>query len=253
MWTEQELSALEQDERKLTLEEIALMLLILQEAKALVESDITLFYQKYGKNNVVTYAESRKWVSLKDRRRRWVALVAVIGEHLRSQVKSLESHFKELELKLIKKELSFFNIDIPIDDLTYAKWGTDLSYWKPRLWDDESLWENYISVDLRRAFVRGDALEDVLNQLGKRFQSMETILRRLGITESTAISSSARKAIFKKLGIEKYRWYTREDERTCETCGAMHGLVFPISAYAVGITAPCLHPNCRCWTEPILD
>ena len=93
----------------------------------------------------------------------------------------------------------------------------------------------------------------VLNLLDKRFDSIESIIQTLGLTESTAVGSLARRKIFAELGIAKYRFYTRPDERRCETCGSMHGLIFPISAYEVGVTASPIHPRCRCWEVPIMD
>ena len=82
---------------------------------------------------------------------------------------------------------------------------------------------------------------------------MNSILNKLALTESTAVGSIARREIFKELGIKKYQFFTKPDERRCETCGAMHGLIFPISAYEIGVTASPLHPHCRCWEVPITD
>ena len=89
--------------------------------------------------------------------------------------------------------------------------------------------------------------------LDKRFKSMESIIKTLGLSESTAVGSIARQRIFRELGITKYQFYTKADERTCETCGAMHGLIFPMSAYEVGVTASPVHPRCRCWEVPLWD
>ena len=59
--------------------------------------------------------------------------------------------------------------------------------------------------------------------------------------------------IFKKLGINRYGFYSRVDERRCEYCGSLHGKTFPITAYEVGVTASPIHPRCRCWEVPITD
>ena len=101
--------------------------------------------------------------------------------------------------------------------------------------------------------LRRDNIDDVLDMIDGRFTTMERVLKALGITETTAVGSVARKEIFKELGIQKYRFYTQADERTCEVCGAMHGLVFPMSSYEPGVTASPMHPRCRCFEIPIAD
>jgi SPP1 gp7 family putative phage head morphogenesis protein len=111
----------------------------------------------------------------------------------------------------------------------------------------------YIANDIKRAIHQGKTIDQVLTQLDKRFKSINSILETLGISESTAVGSLSRQEIFKELGINKYQFYAKVDERTCETCGSMHGLVFPISAFEVGVTASPIHPRCRCWEVPILE
>jgi SPP1 gp7 family putative phage head morphogenesis protein len=108
-------------------------------------------------------------------------------------------------------------------------------------------------MDIKQSFLKRKSIDDVLLKLDKRFTSMEYVLTTLGLSESTAVGSMARQMIFQQLGISKYQFYTKADERTCETCGSMHGLIFPISAYEVGVTASPLHPRCRCWEVPIVD
>ena len=68
MYTEQQFIELEQEERKLTDEAIALMLLILATAHRALERELRDFYYKYGRDGVVTYAEARKWVGDNDHR-----------------------------------------------------------------------------------------------------------------------------------------------------------------------------------------
>ena len=108
-------------------------------------------------------------------------------------------------------------------------------------------------MDIKQSFHKGRNVNDVIAKLNTRFKSMEYVLTTLGLSESTAVGSMARRAIFKQLGVEKYQFYTKADERTCETCGSMHGLIFPISAFEIGVTASPLHPRCRCWEVPIVD
>lgn len=165
----------------------------------------------------------------------------------------LSPKFENFLKDIVKMEGDFFDIDVDPLEVIYKKWGVDGLNWLDRLDDDVDLWARVILNDIKKSFLRKDNLEDVMKQVNKRFDNIERVLDRLGITESTAVGTEARREVFKKLGIKKYRFYTRADERTCEQCGSLHGLIFPISAYEVGVTASPIHPRCRCWEVPIVD
>lgn len=253
MYTDEQFTQLEQEERTLTDESIAILLLILANTKRDLEKELIEFYQKYGKDGVVTYSEARKWVSKDDRRRRLAALILLLSSRMDSALLKIENEFEKMLKLVIGKETGFFDVEIDFDTILKTSWGVDDSTWLKRLEDDVDLWKVYISNDWKRALLQGKKIEDVLKILTKRFDTIESVITTLGLTESTAIGSLARQQIFRELGITKYKFYTKPDERRCETCGAMHGLVFPISAYEVGSTASPMHPRCRCWEVPIMD
>lgn len=231
------------------------MLLLLVNTKSNIEKELRDFYSKYGRDGVVTYNEARKWIGNNDHRRRLTALLLYIQENFDELQTKLTPKFCEMLVNVICKETKFFDVD-PTDVVNKAlkeNWCTDEKNWLERLEDDIALWCAYILIDLKQSFLKGMPLDKVLTKLDKRFSSMESVLTTLGLSESTAVGSMARRMIFQQLGITKYRFYTKADERTCEVCGSMHGLIFPISAYEVGVTASPLHPRCRCWEVPIVD
>lgn len=255
MYTEQQFIELEQEERKLTDEAIALMLLILATAHSALERELRDFYYKYGRDGVVTYAEARKWVGDNDHRRRLTTLLIYVNETFDTLSVELTPKFKEMLKDVIGKEVKFFDAeneniaDKPLNE----PWGADDKNWLERLDADVALWGAYILFEIKQAFHRRQHIDDVLAKLDKRFKSMEYVLTTLALSESTAVGSIARRMIFQQLGVGKYQFYTKADERTCEVCGSMHGLIFPIGAYEVGVTASPLHPRCRCWEVPIWD
>ena len=253
MYTEEQFNQLEQEEYTLTEEAIATMLLLLASTRSELESAIREFYQKYGRDGVVTYQEARKWVSLKDRRRRLTVLLILLSTKFNTLAEALIPQFDSFLRKVVQKEFGFFDVDLDIDDILDTPWGIDDAIWQSRLMDDIRLWEINIASDLKRSMLRQDSVEDVLAQLDKRFTTMNRIVQRLAMTESTAVGSLARRRIFKELGINKYQYYAREDERTCDVCGSLHGLVFPVSSYEIGVNASPMHPWCRCWEVPIWD
>lgn len=247
---------LEQEERKITEETIATILLLLSDIHNDIEKELRSFYQRYGKDGVVTYQEAQKWISSKDHRKRSIVLYLFINDAFNNALPEIENEVESLLKGVIQKESDFFNVDFEDKDITKiltSDWGIDELNWNDRLADDVDLWTARLANDRKINFLNRTSIEDVLQELDKRFDSMERLIRTLVMSESTAIGSLARKMIFKELGVKKYRYYAREDERTCEHCGALHGLVFPISAYEVGVTASPIHPNCRCWEVPIYE
>lgn len=227
------------------------MILILADARDNLEKELRDFYSKYGKDGIITYTEARKWIGTNDHRRRLTALLAYINENFDELKNKLTPKFKEMLKTVINKEIDFFDteVDEPLDET----WGADEKTWLDRLEDDIALWCMYILIDVKQFIHRRSHVDDLITKLDKRFKSMESLLTTLGLSESTAVGSMARRKIFQSLGISKYQFYTKADERTCETCGSMHGLIFPISAYEIGSTASPLHPRCRCWEVPIVD
>lgn len=253
MWTDEQLDEFEQEEHELTLEELAVLVLLLREVKGDVIKEITDFYRKYGKDGVVTYNEARKYVSAKNRKRRLAVLFSFITNKFDSVKSDFRTNLRNTLSTIVNKESEFFGVKFPkeLDTFLMRTWGADDMNWSDRLDNNVNRWLFNLENDIKQAFVRRQNIDDVIELIEKRFGTMENVLERLVGSESSAMSSSARREIFKELGIERYRYYAREDERTCEICGSMHGLVFPISQYEVGVTAPLMHANCRCWTVPV--
>ena len=249
MYTDEQFEQLEQEEMEITEEELAVMLLLLSATGIAVQKELRDFYSKYGKDGVVTYQDARKWVSSTDHRRRLTVLLLTINESFDELFDDLTPHFKTLLERVAHKEFDFFGVDIP-EEIDTVFWGADEKSWEERLEEDIQLWKYQTQNKLKQTLLQRASLEDVVEWVDDYFGYMSRVLKRLGITESTAMGSFARQDIFKQLGISKYRFYTQADERTCEVCGAMHGLVFPVSAMMIGSTASPLHPNCRCFEIP---
>lgn len=253
MYTDEQLEQLEQEEHEITLEAIAAALLIASTVKDDLERELRSFYQKYGKDGVVTYQEARKWISNKDHRRRNTIVFLSIGQLFDAAFKDFEIQFESHLRNIIKIEADYFGVDLDIDDILNTPWGIDDLTWRERLFAYRDKWVDVICNDFKTALLKRSSIDDVVENLVDRFDSIDRIFHTLYITETTATGSISRKAIFKEVGVKKYRFYTREDERTCNECGSLHGLIFPISAFEVGVTASPIHPRCRCWEVPIID
>lgn len=252
-YTDEQFEQLEQEERVLTDAAILTMLLSSNKVKESLKKELRDFYQKYGKDGVITYAEARKWISEKDHRKRLSVLLLFVGDEFDALFDELIPPFQEMLLDVVKKESDFFDVDLEAYEVTERQWGVDELTWEERLVDDVAIWSVYLANDIKRYILQRKTLDELLTQIDKRFGSIESVINKLALTESTAVGSMAREKAFRELGITKYQFYTRADERTCEVCGSMHGLIFPISAFEVGVTASPLHPHCRCWEVPIWE
>lgn len=250
MYTEEELEQLEQEEREITDEEIALMLLLLSSIRKDLESEIREFYQKYGKDGVVTYAEARKWISEKDHRKRLTVLLLFITASFNKLLDDLRPHFEQIIRNIWNTEFEFFDTELS-DDIDYLNWGADNKNWEDRLEDNVVRWNYNVQNKVKQGLLTRATLEDVLDDIDDLFDYMERATNTLAVTESTAAGTDARQEIFKRQGFKKYRFYTQADERTCSICGSMHGLIFPVSAMIVGVNASPLHPSCRCFEIPV--
>ena len=254
MYTEEQLDKLEQEQHSITTEALMLMILSLDSLHADLKKELTDFYREYGKDGVVTYKEARKWIGEKNHTRRLTALLTLLNTKFNKiYLNELEPEFRSFLTKVIGTESDFFDVDLNADDLLEESWGVDEATWLTRLKDDVALWVIYLGNDIKRSLLRRDNLNKVMEQIDKRFTTIEHVLTNLCVTESTAYGSISRRKVMKELGVVKYQFFTRADERTCDVCGSMHGLIFPISSYEVGVTASPLHPRCRCWEVPIRE
>lgn len=253
MYTDEELEQLEEEEHSHAVETFALILLMLSDISSDLEKEYNSFYRKYGKDGVVTYNEARKWVSEQDHRRRLTVMFLLIASQFDKAFVDFENNFRNHLKHIVETEAKYFGVDLNIEDILNTPWGVDDLTWMDRLYAYHDKWIATISNDLKTALFKRKSLDDILDDLADRFTSMEKILWKLYTTETTAVGSLARQKVFKELGVKKYRFYTRADERTCEHCGALHGLVFPISAFEIGVTASPIHAHCRCFEIPIVD
>lgn len=251
MYSTEEYEALEQMQHELTVEEFALILALLLTATDGIGADILSFYKSYGTDGIVNYITSRKKVGKRDKRKRVNKLFSQIDGRFDTYRKNAELGIATVLKKMIKTETDFYGVKLDVDELLDIKWGNDKLNWRTRLNNQLNQQELKIKNRLKVAFVRGDLIDDLMEDLEIEYKKFERQLWSLYETEANAITSEARYRALKEKGFKKYRYYARLDERTCHVCGAMHGTKFPMSSFQIGVTAPPMHPHCRCWITEI--
>lgn len=82
-------------------------------------------------------------------------------------------------------------------------------------------------------------------------------IQRILRTESNAAVNDATLSVYKRAGIEEYYYNSQLDDRSCEECDTLdwqsHKRPFKVKEAKTGINLPPLHPNCRCYTEPVIS
>lgn len=251
MYSTEEYEALEQMQHELTVEEFALILALLATASDGITSDILSFYKSYGSDGIVNYITSRKKVGKRDKRKRVNKLFSQIDGRFDSYVKNAELGIATVLKMMIKTETDFYGVTLDVDELLDIKWGNDKLNWRTRLINQTNQQKLKVKNRLKVAFIRGDSIDDLIDELDIEYKKFERQLWSLYETEANAITSEARYRALKEKGFKKYQYYARLDERTCDVCGAMHGTKFPMSSFQIGVTAPPMHPHCRCWITEI--
>lgn len=252
MYTEEEIKELGIEENELTEEELILLLAALNATLSSLEKEIHAFYQQYGTDGVVTYAEAKKWASSRNHTKRLFVLNQTISGLFDLAFVEFEERFTKHLTDIVLKESQFFGVKLDVDEILNTIWGVDESNWLQRLLAHKDKWTTVINNDLKVSFLKQDKIIDVITQATKRGDAINTILKRLWRTESSAVSSICRKKIYEELGIKKYR-FIHVDACSCQSCSDLHEKVFPVSEYQVGVTANPLHPNCEDTTMPITD
>lgn len=105
---------------------------------------------------------------------------------------------------------------------------------------------------------------DPLDVLIKTLQEKEEFLfgkeraRRIAVTEVTRLNAIGNELAWQETGyIAKWNWMTAMDELVCPICSGdadptrgMKNGPYPLSELHKMLPA---HPNCRCWSQPIVD
>lgn len=143
--------------------------------------------------------------------------------------------------------------DAQIRKVLSRPWTLDGQTFSDRIWTNKSSLINSVNTQLTQMIMRGSVPDRAIKAIADRFQVSKRQAGRLVMTETAAFANEARKDCFKDLGVEKYVIVETLDGDTCPLCGQLDSKVYPMSEYAVGVTAPPFHPWCRGTTAPWFD
>lgn len=150
-----------------------------------------------------------------------------------------------------------FNLAKPdmrkIDVLVKHPWAQDGKCFSDRIWSNKEKLVNNLQTELTQCIIRGESPSKAIERLAKKMDVSKAQAGNLIMTESAAIASAAQEQCFKELDLEKFEFDATLDGKTCDICRGMDEQLFTMSQFEVGVTAPPIHPRCRCCVLPGFD
>lgn len=140
-----------------------------------------------------------------------------------------------------------------IDAILSKPWASDGREWSSRIWSNREQLTNELQGELLRSIVQGKGPVEAAARLASKMGVGQYQAVRLIQTEATAVATMADRDSFQSLGVEKVEYVATLEAHTCPTCGGLDGKVFTLKEVAAGMTAPPMHPNCRCTLVPYFE
>lgn len=196
-----------------------------------------------GLDEIVTGWSARTFQSLTERMEALAAQEAEWQQGVLNSVVAVETTLPATTL------LSQAILERPFD-------GSPLEEWFTRLETDT---KRRLESAIRQGLVQGETVQQIVQRVrGTRAMSFRDGV--LGITTRQAeavvrsavihASTQARLVFFEQQAdlLKGLQWVSTLDSRTCPTCGALDGRVFPLDKGS----RPPAHVNCRCTLTPVL-
>lgn len=166
--------------------------------------------------------------------------------------KFTSSYYKDLyELQRITgyKNINSLSKDF-VNNILSTSWTNDGENFSDRIWKRKDKLLNTLDTELRQGLITGKKPDEITKVISNKLEVSKSNAKRLVLTESSAIHSQSRKAMYERMGVEKYEVVATLDLRTSDICRKLDGKVFDVKDYERGVTAPPFHVYCRSTTVP---
>lgn len=142
-----------------------------------------------------------------------------------------------------------------IEKLLAKPWTPDGLEFSERIWGKHRPeLVSYLERELTQTIIRGEAPQNLINDISKKFNAKRSQAANLVMTETAYFHSASQKDCFNDLNVEKYKVIATLDMKTSEICREMDGKIFDMKDYQIGVTAHPFHNRCRTVEAPcILD
>lgn len=255
---------------------------------AKLDKEIAVYYQKYGRDNVIEYARLFEQLDAEDiklliermddfaeKYPQYADLMPVREsvyrlnrlEGLKESVLlhqyeigsitnvQLQEHLNELYFtnsKAAAKAVGLKENESILRNFVNTSWTGSKDY-SERIWQSAEKLAGYLNSDISQGFARGDSYERLSQQVRSRFINVsKNDAYRLIYTEGTYVMNEAQAKVFEE-DFEEYEYLTAGDGKVCSTCSALRGKRFKFSQREPGTNFPPMHPWCRCHHNPVVD
>jgi SPP1 gp7 family putative phage head morphogenesis protein len=92
---------------------------------------------------------------------------------------------------------------------------------------------------------KGESLEQLIDRIRKFYSDARNL--RIARNEVMIFANYGALDAYRSSNIQRVIWFTAEDERVCQYCEELNGVIFDINS----ATMPPLHPACRCYLFPV--
>lgn len=216
-----------------------------------ITNELYSIAQKVNKGEVLTRSDLHKFNRLKKLQKSYHDTMQELGAKVEGigRTSMLEGGLEVYEN--IRTELGDFDFALPdarlMEEMIDRPWlGKNFS---GRVWGNIKTLEKELNRTLMQGLAQGKTVTQVAIVLNGAMNKGFYKAYRLVRTETMHyLNESARKA-YADANCEYVELWAAQDERTCPTCGDMHGNEYPVKSAPV---LP-LHANCRCTYLPVVD
>lgn len=222
-----------------------------QDATREINSAIYELGEKLSKNGQIKRSDLYKYNHLKNLQAKMNSILKTLGGTIEDFASgNMENAFKE-NYSDILKSLGEKGFDLPnkklMEALLKKPWfGGNFS---DRLWGNTEKLAQILNSELRQGLQQGKTTTEVAAKIAALMQSSFNSAHRLVRTETMHYLNQSSLEAYKAGGVQFVQFWAAMDERTCPSCGALHGKIYAIDKVPV---LP-LHAHCRCTYLPVTD
>lgn len=222
-----------------------------QDATREINSAIYELGEKLSKDGQIKRSDLYKYNHLKNLQAKMNSILKTLGGTIEEFASgNMENAFKE-NYSDILKSLGKKGFDLPnkklMEELLKKPWfGGNFS---DRLWGNTEKLAQILNSELRQGLQQGKTTTEVAAKIATLMQSSFNSAHRLVRTETMHYLNQSSLEAYKAGGVQFVQFWAAMDERTCPSCGALHGKIYAIDKVPV---LP-LHAHCRCTYLPVTD
>lgn len=253
-----------------------------------IDKKIYNFYDKYAKDNKLSYQEAMKRVRAVDMRdyvkranayrrankKNPELLKRLNAQYMSSKITRLELLKLEIEFSVLQasnEQVGSFTDYLKnesayvygalvagnaiktlnnreIETILNMEWSG--ANYSSRIWRNNDVLANKLKDELVKAAINGNNPVVTARRLRKIFDSTKANTERLARTESTYVANATTAKRYEEMGVEEYEFTAVMDRRTSTICREMNGETFKLKDFQPGTNAPAMHPNCRSTIVP---